>query len=138
MLDNIYPEVSHLHNVAARVDAIHQYWPGSTKSVNGKAKKKASSPPPGAMNVDLAAAQVPEIAVHCATWSKSIRRAAVVASGAACGLVRIDMTEGPPTDRMYSFTPALCSAHSRIGNIGSSRANEAEGEDEIDDGEDAD
>lgn len=34
------------------------------------------------------------VAVQCVTWCPSIRRASVLASGMACGLVRIDAVEG--------------------------------------------
>lgn len=34
------------------------------------------------------------VAVHCASWCPSIRRASVLASGMACGLVRVDAVGG--------------------------------------------
>jgi transcription factor C subunit 6 len=32
----------------------------------------------------------PEVGIHCVSWCKSIRRAGLLASGSASGLVRID------------------------------------------------
>ena len=37
----------------------------------------------------------PEVAVNRVAWSKSLRRAHLLASGMACGLVRVDITTGP-------------------------------------------
>ena len=37
----------------------------------------------------------PEVGVNRVAWSRSLRRAHLLASGMACGLVRVDITTGP-------------------------------------------
>lgn len=58
----------------------------------GKAKKKGGERYPEITSAIPSYSWSPEIAVNRVAWSHSIRRAHLLASGMACGLVRVDMT----------------------------------------------
>jgi hypothetical protein len=63
------------------------------KASKNKAKgKKGESDYPEDIDALASYAWSPEVSVNRSAWSRSLRRAHVLASGMACGLVRIDMT----------------------------------------------
>lgn len=100
MLDNLYPEVSLL--VCTPVfssNLLQKYWSGQPKTLGSKREAPKAAHVPGAMSIEPAGATVPEIGIHCASWSKCLRRASMLASGGAAGLVRIDFTAGEPDER---------------------------------------
>lgn len=98
MLDNLYPEVSLPLAHLFFADSL-QYWSGQPKTLGSKREAPKTARMTGAMAIEPAGATLPEIGIHCASWSKSLRRAAVIATGGAAGLVRIDLTAGASEEK---------------------------------------
>ncbi|MBW0473170.1 hypothetical protein O181_012885 [Austropuccinia psidii MF-1] len=98
MLDNLMPEPRSQDGTAVTNEQV-----GQTKMTNnkkGKAtektkKKAANLKASQALQSSSPVATYPQIvAVQCVSWCSSLKRASILASGMACGLVRIDSVEG--------------------------------------------
>jgi hypothetical protein len=86
MLDALQPEVSFLLAQGRFHLTLSGYQRATAKDNASRAAKNATALTIGAW--------ASEVGVHCVSWCKSIRRAGLLASGSASGLVRLDCVQG--------------------------------------------